>query len=72
MPLLPKATSLIRPDFRCTKILKYYYIVPSRKATLPMRPLHTPKTTSLIRPDFRCTKILKYYYIVLSRKATFL
>jgi hypothetical protein len=26
-PLPSKATSLIREDFRCTEMLKYYYIV---------------------------------------------
>jgi hypothetical protein len=26
-PLPPKTTSLIRPDFRCTKVVKYHQIV---------------------------------------------
>ena len=44
--------SLIRPDFRCTEIVKYELIVPSIEVT------------SLIRPDFRCTKTVKYELIV--------
>ena len=30
-PFPPKATSLIRTDFRCTEIVKYYYIVPLKR-----------------------------------------
>jgi hypothetical protein len=31
MPLPPKATPLIRTDFRCTVIVKYYCIVPLKR-----------------------------------------
>jgi hypothetical protein len=48
-PLPPKITPLIRPDIRCTEMVKEYKISPSREVT------------PLIRPDIRCTDIVKEY-----------
>ena len=37
-PLPPKATLLIRPDFRCTEMVKYYLIAPPMKGHPHIRP----------------------------------
>jgi hypothetical protein len=60
-----KVTPLIRPDIRCTEMVKEYKMSPSRKVT------------PLIMPDIRCTDIVKEYKIVhlisgLIRGVTFL
>jgi hypothetical protein len=44
-----KVTSLIRPDIRCTEMVKEYKMSPSRKVT------------PLIMPDIRCTEMVKEY-----------